>query len=92
MTSKKRVIFLDCARALCMIWIVGFWHMQEYTNLSLTGIFFSNITNGVLATFTLISGYFLGQKNISSIQDTVTFYKKRLLRFYPLFLYRVHHF
>ena len=30
MMTKERVPFLDTARALCMLWIVGIWHMQAY--------------------------------------------------------------
>lgn len=27
---KKRNDVLDSTRALCMLWIVGVWHLQEY--------------------------------------------------------------
>ena len=69
MTIKKRLEFVDCSRALCMLWIVGVWHMFGYLNnineAILSSTITSSITNGVLATFTFISAYFLGQKKIS---------------------------
>lgn len=41
----------------------------------------------ILATFVFISGYFIGKKNIAfKKQDIIAFYKKRLIRIYPLYL------
>lgn len=89
MTIKKRLEFVDCSRAMCMLWIVGAWHMFGYLNnineAILSSTITSSITNGVLATFTFISAYFLGQKRISSMHDILEFLKKRFLRIYPLF-------
>lgn len=59
--------------------------MAEYVKWDISVPLTEGVTNGVLATFTLISGYFLGAKKISGIKDAMAFYKKRFLRFYPLF-------
>lgn len=61
-TMKKRVLFLDFARMLCMLWIVGVWHMQAYLSdgFAVQNRITENVTIGVLATFTFISGFFLG--------------------------------
>lgn len=86
MATKKRVVWLDGARALSMLWIVGFWHLQDYLqakNLFTNG-FFQCLTAGALATFACISGLFM-PNSMSNARDILTFYKKRLLRIYPLF-------
>lgn len=86
----NRIVTFDNMRALCVLWIVGFWHMMGYwqpcyqlnqSNDDICQI----ITWTALAAFTYISGYFLGHKHISSIKDVADFYIKRLKRFYILF-------
>ena len=64
-----------------MVWIVAYWHLCEYLGIDCNNAISSTLTHSVLATFTLFSGFFLGQKAITAHE----FYKKRLLRFYPLF-------
>lgn len=83
----SRVDYLDTARAICMLWIIGIWHMTAYikNTQSISNIYTRPITVGVLASFTFISGYFLGG-NLKDGKDVITFYRKRLKRFYPLFL------
>lgn len=91
----KRIKYVDIARALCVIWIVCFWHMNQYL-IDECKIFPSdsyirevalNITDGVLALFTLISGYFMSKKEVYDKKGILEFYKKRLLRFeIPLIL------
>lgn len=83
---KGRILFFDIARALCVLWIVGVWHIPQYLhseeineNIDKFGL----VTYSVLACFTFISGFFLGKKKLSPIQ----FYKNRLKRlFVPLLL------
>lgn len=85
----KRNITFDIARAICILWIIGFWHMNGM--LAPDSKFFevgtqvqnicSIITNGTLACFTFISGYFLSKGKIVKGSDIAMFYKKRLLRF-----------
>ena len=80
-----RIKYLDNIRALCMIWIVGIWHMSDYCDNAINNIFTQNITYGVLGAFTFLSGVMMGGYSIESLQDLRKFYKKRLLRIYPLF-------
>lgn len=81
-----RLKFIDIARALCMIYIIGFWHLSGYIeSYDLTGMFTSGLTKGALATFAFISAYFLGKKNVTTFKDVLDFWSKRLLRVYPLF-------
>ena len=84
----------DLARSICVVWIVGFWHMQNYfspdnklSGDSLTVCF--DITTSVLACFTFLSGFFLKKYEYTNIEDVLYFYKKRLIRFYPLFVIAV---
>ena len=91
LTPKKRNLQLDLARALCVLWIVGFWHLINYlpSEYKLEGnnlVVCKEITYGVLACFTFLSGFFLKKYDFNNINDVIIFYKKRLTRFYPLFV------
>lgn len=85
--KTDRIVYIDYIKAICMVWIIGFWHLSEYCDLSFAYQYWaSNLTTGVLATFIFISGYFLGDKQTSSKQDIIRFYQNRVLRIYPCFL------
>ncbi|NOX32295.1 MAG: acyltransferase [Deltaproteobacteria bacterium] len=80
----RRNLGIDLLRGLSILYIVGFWHLLNYTRVihNYNNIITYRITWIVLATFVLISGYFLGGKYIN--QHTLfAFYKKRLKRIYP---------
>ena len=79
------------ARALCAIYIVCFLHLQGYSQnhqwfSDQTMFYIERITTIALGCFTFISGLFLGKKNIHNVDDIISFYKKRLSRFYLMFL------
>ena len=82
----KRNVPMDISRAVCMLWIVGIWHLQEYMVIknSWNNPYTTCVTVSVLSMFTFLSGYFLSGK-IKNVKECLCFYKKRLLRFYPLF-------
>ena len=87
---KKRIVEFDCARALAMMYIIGFWHLRHYTHVRLTSFPYaeniaSYITIGALCTFTFISAFFLSNNIISKTNDLAFFFKRRFLRLYPLF-------
>lgn len=88
MGERKRIEFIDCTRSICMLWIIGIWHLAGYIKgqPNINNYITSTITNGVLATFMFLSGYFMGRNSIHSFNDVLTFWKKRVLRIYPLFL------
>lgn len=74
-----------------MLYIVGFWHLNNYLNPDLwfsgaMAMYLEGVTTAVLATFTFISGYMLKKYEFNSFSDVLYFYKKRLMRFYPLFV------
>lgn len=86
--NNSRILSLDAARTLCAIWIVCIWHMNQYlvADIKLFGMGddrmpFLVVTNGVLALFTFISGYFASQKEINTVKDALSFYRKRVSRF-----------
>lgn len=88
--SQNRNSQLDFVRVFCVLWIVGFWHLQNYVSetFQLKGEVLDlcrNITKVVLACFTFLSGYFLSKYNFNSISDIVFFFKKRFCRFFLLF-------
>lgn len=87
--TEKRIAYLDTARVICMLWIIAIWHMGAYMPEGTIFVPYNDYTNcitvGVLAAFTFISGYFLGKAKISGLRDTLSFYKKRFIRFWPLF-------
>ena len=85
--NKNRLAFFDCARALCMLYIVAAWHLYGYlrSSVSLSTPLGNSITRGALSSFFFISAYFLGRRPIHSFRDALDFYKKRMMRFYPLY-------
>lgn len=86
----ERNITIDILRGFCMFCIVGIIHLSQYLGQEhyLFLIPFGNcITWSCLGTFSLISGYLIGRKYcFHSFSDVGLFYKKRLVRFYPLFV------
>jgi peptidoglycan/LPS O-acetylase OafA/YrhL len=85
----ERIAAIEYLRALCVLYIVGFWHLFDYTSafsdtlLSLIPIT-ERITYTTLALFVFISGYLLGGKKNKAL-STSLFLKKRLLRIIPLY-------
>ena len=91
MSTTQRNYSFDFARALCVLWIVGFWHLlnylpQEFRLGEQALPICKEITFSVLACFTFLSGYFLKKYEFNKGHDVLTFYKKRFKRFYPLFV------
>ena len=74
-----------------MIWIVFIWHLNDYlpNEYEMKGLVLnvsSWITVFVLFTFTLLSGFSMAKYTFQSFKDVLNFYKKRFVRFYPLYL------
>ena len=85
---KNRNNGLDLLRGMSILYIVGYWHLFNYTGAFCcykNGITY-RVTWIVLGIFVLISGYLMGKKNISmNKRSLLIFYKKRLIRIYPLY-------
>lgn len=88
---KDRDIYYDFVRCVCVVWIIGIWHMTNYlSEISILRKMVLNergddMTKIVLASFTFLSGLFLGRYKIDNRNDFFSFYKKRFQRFYILF-------
>ena len=86
--TNIRNIGIDLLRSLCILYIVGFWHLLGYTEPipKYDNFITLRITYILLGTFTFISGYYIGLKNtVINKQSLIQFYKKRFLRVYPLY-------
>lgn len=87
---KTRVVSLDIARGLSVIWIVGILHVigfvvspESFPEWLLKMI--EGLTKSCLATFTYLSGYFVAGRRMSSGKEVYKFFKKRIIRFAVLY-------
>ena len=89
MNKPGRIVYFDLMRSFCAIWIVGLWHMPNYMAPEISEKFTSGIawqtTYCVLSTFAFISGFFGANNQMSTWGDVWFYYRKRLLRIYPLY-------
>lgn len=85
----QRHYSLDYIRALCILYLMGFWHLFEYTGIP-REIYNNDITRRLatidLALFCLISGYLCGRKPIEGMKGLKDYYVGRFWRLYPPFL------
>lgn len=87
--AKDRNIGIDLLRGLSVLYIVGFWHMFNYTQAfpDYNNSFTYRLALIILGAFVFVSGYLIGGKGvIISKTHILDFYKKRLLRIYPLYI------
>lgn len=84
----KRNIGFDVARSISMFYIVAILHLTGYTNLAISqNNAFVSLIWSTLGVFTFLSSFLLASRyNFNSRKDIYNFYRKRVLRFYPLFL------
>lgn len=88
--NRERYAEADIIRALSVIYIVGVWHLQEYSPLlpqvsRLPGAY--TFTYFCLGMFFFVSGFLLASAygGLTEIASVLSFYGKRLLRLYPLY-------
>ena len=84
--QPKRLAGVDCARALCMLYIVGVHHMQSFVAPGTVIDRLANHAQPALYTFTALSALFLGRRAMDSAADVRAFLRRRLVRAYPLYL------
>lgn len=76
----------DIARSVCMLWIVGFWHMIDYgSSLIADNNITRGLTLGALATFYYISGKF-SYKRLDDCKNALIFLFLRFCKIYPLYI------
>jgi len=70
-----------------MLYIVGYWHLFNYTGAfpGYANAFTGSVTEIVLGLFSTVSGFLIGLTARDS-DNVITFYKKRLIRIYPLYV------
>ena len=83
----KRIRSFDIARSLCMLWIVGVWHMcSGYLRIPITNsAFCSAVTGGVLTAFFFMSGALANSRAIKR-GGTFKWVKHKVMKLYPLYL------
>jgi peptidoglycan/LPS O-acetylase OafA/YrhL len=89
---EKRNIGIDLLRGCCILYIVGFWHLMNYTDAfpGYSNKATNKITAIILGTFVFISGFLIGKKDLSlEKQNLLNFYKKRFVRIYPLYVFAI---
>jgi len=89
-STHKRLLELDAVRAVAILMIVAS-HLSYYLHSNLFG--WKNVGGAYLVlfglgTFFFVSGFVLGYNNrkFKGWSDVASFFKKRLLRIYPLYL------
>lgn len=90
MKNSEKLIFIDYLKVFSMLYIVGYWHVFDYTDFLPRNLYpiSEKITLIALGLFTLISG-FLNGKSVMTSPGIKDFYVKRLVRIYPLYLVAV---
>lgn len=89
--TNERIPYLDVARSIAVLWIVGYWHLRVYYGEDEINPYISFlgdgwITNVVLGLFMFISGMLISKYTFDNFKaDCISFYKKRLTRFYLLY-------
>lgn len=89
--DKGRIIFIDVIKCICIIWLVGLWHMSNYT--SYEGVFAHYILNDYgscltktsLHLFTFFTGFFTNVYFSTGNHNSVGFYIHKLKKTYILF-------
>lgn len=84
--SKERLLGFDLARVVAIFVVIGIYHNCNYAGFRLDSSV-RVLVYSSLGVFTFISAFLLAFKYRFSFQgEILAFYKKRVLRVYPLFL------
>ena len=89
MGTSKRDSGIDFLRAASILYIVGYWHLLPYTQAlpGYANLYTESLKYIALATFVFCSGFLLARRPVSlGLADLRSFYSRRLLRIYPLYL------
>lgn len=87
--NSNRNYSVDLLKAISILYIVGFWHLFNYTDAfpQYYNDITSRLTVILLGLFTYLSGYLIGLKeSFNNLNDVYLYYKKRIIRIYPLYL------
>lgn len=84
---RNRNHAIDILRALSVLYIVGYWHLFNYIQgFPHANYYTEALTYTILGTFTFASGYLLAGRALGGgVAGLLAFYRRRLLRIYPLY-------
>ncbi len=85
----QRHYSIDYIRAFCILYLMGFWHLAEYTGIphdDYNTLITRRVVTVVLGLMVLISGFLCGRSRIDGVKDLLTYYWGRFWRLYPPFL------
>ncbi|MBI4826336.1 MAG: acyltransferase family protein [Nitrospirae bacterium] len=87
--ERRRILSFDLLRASAVLYIIFVWHIHEYAGR----ILYSRVTETLMYAFlsivVFISGFVLTLKydHFSTVREAAVFFKKRILRIYPLYVF-----
>lgn len=83
---SKKLVFIYYLRVFCILYVVGYWHIFDYTNTfpGYYNFFTKSVTEIVLGLFVISAGFLAGKSSNKSTTK-FDFYVKRLVRIYPLY-------
>lgn len=85
--NYKRNYRVDFIRVICIFWVVCVAHMDEYAQIDLSSPIIITCTKIILSVLFYISGWCCRQKEYNSRNEIAVFFKKRLIRIYPLYFF-----
>lgn len=89
MRAPERNNAIDLLRVLCIVYIVGYWHLIPYTAWlpGYANQYTEALKDIALGTFVFSSGLLLARRDVQlRFGDILTFYQRRVVRIYPLYL------
>ena len=89
MPPAERNNAIDLLRVLCILYIVGYWHLIPYTHWlpGYANHYTEALKDIALGTFVLSSGLLLARRDLRPrLREVLGFYGRRVVRIYPLYL------
>ena len=89
MPPAERNNAIDLLRVLCILYIVGYWHLIPYTHWlpGYANHYTEALKDIALGTFVLSSGLLLARRDLRPrLREVLGFYTRRVVRIYPLYL------
>ena len=84
---QGRIKYLDMARCIALLWIVGFWHLQGSLTNDLSFWGDMDITCIMVGLFMFLSGFFMSKYRFDGTwKSFFSFMQKRFKRFYILYM------
>lgn len=89
MPASERNNAIDLLRVICIVYIVGYWHLIPYTTWlpGYANQYTEAVKDIALGTFVFSSGLLLARRDVQLRFDALlSFYQRRVMRIYPLYL------